>query len=72
MIANPEIFHVILIENDQTNLSGESLNIEGKQIKSEETVKLLVICIDYKLNFEKHISKICRKAASQRNVLKMF
>ena len=39
-------------------------------IKSEETVKLLGIKLDYKLNFEQHISEHCRKAASQLNVLK--
>ena len=39
-------------------------------IKSEETVKLLGIQLDYKLNFEQHISERCRKAASQLNVLK--
>ena len=39
-------------------------------LKSEETVELLGIYLDYKLNFEQHISEICRKAASQLNVLK--
>ena len=38
-------------------------------IKSEETAKLLGIQLDYKLNFEQHISELCRKAASQLNVL---
>ena len=70
MIANPEKFHASLIRKDQTNTSGENLIINGELIKSEETVKLLGIYLDYKLNFEKHISEICRKAASQLNVLK--
>ena len=39
-------------------------------IKSEETVKLLGIQLNYKLSFEQHISELCRKAASQLNVLK--
>ena len=73
MIANAEKFNVIFIKKDhQTNLSGESLKIEGEQIRSEETIKLPLICLDYKLHFEKHISEICRKAASQLDVLKMF
>ena len=70
MIANPEKFHALLIRKDQTNTSGENFNIQGKMIKSEETVKLLGIQLDYKLNFEQHISELCRKAASQLNVLK--
>ena len=65
MIANPEKFHALLIRKDQTNTSGENCNIQGKMIKSEETVKLLSIQLDYK-----HISELCRKAASQLNVLK--
>ena len=70
MIANPEKFHALLIKKDQTNTCGENINIQGKMIKSEETVKLLGIHLDYKLNFEQHISELCRKAASQLNVLK--
>ena len=60
----------ILIRKDQTNLSGENINIKGEQIKSEDMVKLCRIYLDYKLNFEKYISEICRKAAPQLNVLK--
>ena len=33
-------------------------------------IKLLGIYLDHRLNFEKHISEICRKAASQLNALK--
>ena len=70
MICNPEKFHAPLIKKDQTNTCGEDVNIQGKMIKSEETVKLLGIQLDYKLNFEQYISELCRKAASQLNVLK--
>ena len=41
MIANPEKFHAILLKKNQTNTSGEKININGKMIKSEKTVKLL-------------------------------
>ena len=70
MIASPKKFHALLIRKDQTNTSGENFNIQGKMVKSEETVKLLGIQLDYKLNFEQHISELCRKAALQLNVLK--
>jgi hypothetical protein len=41
------------------------------KIKCEEHVKLLGVTIDYELNFDKHISEICKKkSARQLNVLK--
>ena len=61
VIANPEKFHAILIKKDQTNLSGENLNINSEQIKSEETVKLLGIYLDHKLNFENTSLKFVEK-----------
>ena len=72
MISSPEKFHAVLTKNDQTNTSGQNFNIQGKTFKSEETVKLLGTHLDYKLNFEQHISELCRNAASQLNVLKSF
>ena len=38
-------------------------------ITMEPSVKLLSIEIDNKLNFEKHISNICKKASNQLNVI---
>ncbi len=70
MIANPEKFHSLLLRKNQTNTSGEQININGKIIKSEETVKLLGVTLDYKLDFDPHISNLCKKAATQLNVLK--
>ena len=65
MIANPEKFHATLLRKNQTNTSGEPVNINGKMIKSEETVKLLGITLDYRLDFDPHIPSICKKAAKQ-------
>jgi hypothetical protein len=36
----------------------------------KKTVKSLGIEIDYQLNFDVHVSSICRKASQQLNVLK--
>ena len=41
-----------------------------KNIKSEKTVKLLGVKLDNKLTFDAHISDLCKKAATQLNVLK--
>ena len=61
MIANPKKFHAIFLRKNQTNTSGEEISIDGKIIKSEETVKLLGVTLDYKLDFDPHISNICKK-----------
>ena len=70
MIANPEKFPAILLRKNKSNTSGEKLKINGKIINSEEIVNLLRITLDYKLDFDPHISNICNKAATQLNVLK--
>lgn len=45
-------------------------DLNGISISCEDEVKLLGITIDFKLNFNTHISDICKKAARQLNVLK--
>ena len=70
MIANPKKFHALFVKKDQTNTCGINLDFQGHSIKSEETVKLLGVTLDYKLNFDPHISNLCKKAAAQLNVLK--
>ena len=40
-----------------------------KKINSENSVPLLGLEIDSKLNFDKHISKLCNKSAGQLNAL---
>ena len=68
MIANPEKFHATLLRKSRTNTSGEKINIDGEIINSEETEKLLGVTLDYRLDFDPHISNICKKAATQLNV----
>ena len=68
MEANPDKFQAIMlgklgIENCK------SLNISDTEIKREDSVKLLGVTFDYMLNFDLHISNICKKAARQIKVL---
>ena len=70
MIANPNKFHALFVKKDHTNTCGTNLDFQGDSIKSEETVKLLGVTLDYKLSFDPHISNFCKKAAAQLNVLK--
>ena len=44
-------------------------NIGGFTIRSKNRVELLGIEIDFKLNFNNYISKICKKAGGQLNTL---
>ena len=71
IIANLEKFHAILLRKNKSNTSGEKFNINGKIINSEETMKLFCVTLDYKLVLScPHISNICKRAATQLNVLK--
>ena len=47
-----------------------TLKVSDTQINCKDVVKLLGVDIDYQLNFDQHISNLCRKAGQQLNVLK--
>ena len=46
------------------------LNLNGNKIVCEDNVKLLGVIIDSDLNFDNHISEMCKKASRQLNILK--
>ena len=68
MIVNPDKFQSMIISSKKDQ-SKSVLNINGVELTMESTVILLGIEIDNKLNFEKHISNICKKASNQLNVI---
>ena len=45
------------------------MNIQGSEIESTEKLNLLGVTIDSKLNFEHHISNVCKKASQRIGVL---
>ena len=47
-----------------------TIKVSDTQINCKDVVKLLGVDIDYQLNFDQHISNLCRKAGQQLNVLK--
>ena len=47
-----------------------ALKVTNAKIKYEKVVQLIGVDINYQLNFDQHISTLCRKAGSQLNVLK--
>ena len=59
----------MLLSNSKNKNSPFELVINDIVIKGEESVKLLGVYIDKKLNFHEHISCIRRKAGAQFNAL---
>ena len=68
MIVNPDKFQAMIISSKK-DLTQSLLNINGVELTRESSVKLLGIEIDKKLNFEKHIFNICKKASNQLNAI---
>ena len=69
MQANPDKFQVLAV-GKKTFDKNMKICIQNSTLSCEETVKLLGIEIDYQLNFDIHISSVCRKASQQLNILK--
>ena len=60
MQAKPDKFQVLAV-GKKTFDKNMKIYIQNSTLSCEETVKLLGIEIDYQLNFDIHISSICRK-----------
>ena len=55
----------IIIDKKKQNHTAKYINIDKKNIKTSSSIKLLGVHIDNKLNFNLHITKICRSVANQ-------
>ena len=69
MSVNPDKFHGIIINRCGRHPDLHSINIAGSEITTEKIVNLLGIDIDFKLNFNNHISTLCKKSAGQLNAI---
>ena len=69
MIVNPKKFRAIIKNRENRSNHNHCLIINNAEIKSKESVTLLGIEIDNKLNFEKNVSAICKKANNQPNAI---
>ena len=56
----------LLISNHNKDLQ---INVDTKIIKCEDSVKLLGITLDNKLNFGTHVSNLCKKASQKLHAL---
>ena len=72
MIANPGKFQSIIIDKKKQDHTKETIEIGDKIVEASPSVKLLGVQIDDKLNFNLHITNICRSAANQVNALIRF
>ena len=71
LIANPEKFHLMfLLPNKTDQAMNEQLLINNTTLDGELSITLLGKEIDNSLTFNTHIGNLCKKAASQLNVLK--
>ena len=69
MQANPDKLQAIAV-GKKTCDENIFFNLDGNIIKCDDEVKLLGVIFDFMLNFNSHISNICKKASQQLNVLK--
>ena len=69
IIVNPDKFQTIVLNKKRFDLTNTNFQVDNQVIKSVLSVELFGIQIDDKLNFNLHISKICKSAANQLNAL---
>ena len=69
MMVNLKKFQAIIINRQNRSNHNCCLTINNVEIKSKESVALLGIENDNKLNFEKHVPINCKKANNQLNAI---
>ena len=69
MKANIGTFQAIAV-GKHTQSETICFNLGDNIVKCEDSVKLLGVTIDFKLDFDEHISNVCKKALRQLNILK--
>ena len=69
MKANSCKFQAITV-GKHTHSENICFNLVDNIVKCEDSVKLLGVTINFKLDSDEHISNVCKKASRQLNVLK--
>ena len=69
MVVNPDNFQAIILDKRKRDHTDEHITVDNQQIKVVSSVKLLGLQLDKKLNFNLHISNICKSAVNQLNTL---
>ena len=69
MVVKPDKFQAIILDKRKRDHADEHITVDNHQINVVSSVKLLGLQLDDKLNFNLHISSICKSAANQLNAL---
>ena len=69
MVVNADRFQEIMLDKRKRDHTDERITVDNQQIKVVLSVKLLDLQLDDKLNFNLHISNICKSAANQLDAL---
>ena len=69
MVVNADKFQEIMLDKRKRDHTDERITVDNQQIKVVLSVKLLDLQLDDKLNFNLHISNICKSAANQLDAL---
>ena len=64
MFINPDKFEAFVIDKKRTNYTNEKIQISSKDIQIVPSLKLFGITVDDRLNFNEHISSICKSASN--------
>ena len=67
MAANPSKFQLMFLSKYK-NIK-KNMYLDGKTIKSSDTVELLGITLDQNINFKRHIQNICCKSNNKTKAL---
>ena len=62
---NADKCHLLISHHSEERL----INVEDEIIECSSSVKLLGVTIDNKLNFDEHVSKLCKKASQKIHAL---
>ena len=69
MVVNPDTFQAIILDKRKRDHTDEHITVDNQQVKVVSSMKLLGLQLDDTLNFNLHISNICKSAANQLNAL---